>query len=441
MKIVTALANPTLNNELKKINEFEIITPDVQYQDGVIEILENKKDIDILILSEIIPGDFNIIDFIKLIISKNNKIKIIIFLENKKEELENFLISKGIFNIFYNNEITFDEIINLLKSEDNKLVENEFQSIEFKNKFYRNNNRKNNYDFSKEKNYIKKDNLENKIFKKNKIKENNLDKINNYVKYNIKKNKNIKRAYIISIVGNYEVGKSIFCVNLSKNLRHKKVLLIDFDFKNSSIHSILGIKKFPNNLDEKEDINLENLIHKVNKNFYVLCDIKLIFKKENNNLNVKDLFLKLKYKYDFIIIDTSSDFNFEETKKLIKISNKCFFLVEANILEIKKSKVILSYFLENWYIKKEKINIIFNKYNKYSIKFSLLKMIFSDFKILGKINYDSKYNLLINKNYKNYLGCNKIKKQYRSLINNLIISEINILGGDKNKIRFIRKQN
>ena len=86
---------------------------------------------------------------------------------------------------------------------------------------------------------------------------------------------------------------------------------------------------------------------------------------------------------------------------------------------MKKSKKIINLYLEKWYIKKEKINIVFNKYNNYSIDMNLLKIVYSDFKILGKIEYDSKYNLLINKNFKNYFWCNKIKQEYKNIIINL----------------------
>ena len=44
-KIITALANPMLNNELKKQKDFIIIGNDIQYQDGVKEVLEKEKNI------------------------------------------------------------------------------------------------------------------------------------------------------------------------------------------------------------------------------------------------------------------------------------------------------------------------------------------------------------------------------------------------------------
>ena len=62
--IITALANPELNEILKKQNQIQVQYNDIQYQEGVIEILKENKKIDILILSEILPGKLDISDFI-----------------------------------------------------------------------------------------------------------------------------------------------------------------------------------------------------------------------------------------------------------------------------------------------------------------------------------------------------------------------------------------
>lgn len=124
-EIITALANPKLNNKLKEIKEFNINYNDIQYQDGVLEILKENTNIEILILSEILPGDLKIKEFISEIKKYNKNIKIIIFLEKKKEDLELFLKSEGIFDIYYNNEISEKKIIEKIKikSENNSELE------------------------------------------------------------------------------------------------------------------------------------------------------------------------------------------------------------------------------------------------------------------------------------------------------------------------------
>ena len=121
--VITALANPELNEILKKEKEINIEYNDIQYQDGVLEILKENNKIDILILSEILPGKQNIKEFILEIKKQNNNLEIIIFLENKKEDLEMFLKMQGIFNIYYNNEINSNTLIKKIKNKkDNKEI-------------------------------------------------------------------------------------------------------------------------------------------------------------------------------------------------------------------------------------------------------------------------------------------------------------------------------
>ena len=87
-KIITALAEPQLNNELKQEKDFIVIGKDIQYQEGVIEILETEKEVDFLIISEALPGNEKIENLIEKIKQINNEVNIVIILENKKEELK-----------------------------------------------------------------------------------------------------------------------------------------------------------------------------------------------------------------------------------------------------------------------------------------------------------------------------------------------------------------
>ena len=59
-KIITALGNENLNQKLKKENIFEIVTEDIQYQEGILELLEKDNEIDFLILNELLPGNIDI---------------------------------------------------------------------------------------------------------------------------------------------------------------------------------------------------------------------------------------------------------------------------------------------------------------------------------------------------------------------------------------------
>ena len=43
INIITAIGNSNLNNELKKYEEFNVLTNDILYSDGIIELLEINK--------------------------------------------------------------------------------------------------------------------------------------------------------------------------------------------------------------------------------------------------------------------------------------------------------------------------------------------------------------------------------------------------------------
>ena len=95
-KIVTAIGNKNVNLKLKQEEKIEVIGEDIQYEDGILELLEKEININFLIISEEIVNKNKIINLIEKIKIINKYIKIILILENKDEELENilFYISK-----------------------------------------------------------------------------------------------------------------------------------------------------------------------------------------------------------------------------------------------------------------------------------------------------------------------------------------------------------
>lgn len=416
-KIITALAEPQLNNELKKEKDFIVIGKDIQYQEGVIEILETEKEVDFLIISEALPGNEKIENLIEKIKQINNEVNIVIILENKKEELEKNLYSKNVYLILYN-KIEIKEIIKLIKNkkeDENEKIKKEINDL---------------------KKIIIEQNSKNKQNKKQKIKE--VKELNS-------------QKEIICILGSGGVGKSIFTVNLAKSLIYskKKILIIDFDILNNSLHTILGVKKYSERISKKikennlikDKIGLKELKIKINKRIDLISGINLLFdsKYKINNIQFNNLFNDVKKFYDVIIIDTSSECFFNYTKDIIKKSNINIFIVEPNLLEIQKSKNILKIYKEEWNIDNNKINILFNKFNKNSIDINILKIIFSEYNIIGKIDINNKYNLIINKNA-NKIDKN-IKKEYLKIIEKYLMNrkKQNFIKKIKNKILEVRR--
>lgn len=405
MNIITALNNPKLNKKIREKTNFNIIGNDIQYKEGIIEMLEKNGEIELAIISELLPGEYTFIELIEKIKNKNKGIEIIAILKEDKEEIKNYLISKGVFDIFINNKISIEELIEKIneKNKIKKEIEINEEIKQLKKIILEKNNKKINIKlFNNKKIKI----IKNKIIN---ILKNKNNKINN-----LKNNKKI-----ISVIGTGGVGKSSFCTIFAKIIKNKKILIIDFDILNSSINSIFGTIKNPiKKEDAKINKDVSDLIIKTDKNIEILCATKILVDK--NYKKIKEEFSNilddLKNKYDLIIIDNSSECFFEYTKEILNKSDLLFFLVEPNIIELKKSRNFLDIYINKWKIKKEKINIIFNKTNINSIDNKILKTIFSDFKILGKIKININYNLIINKNLK--IINKKIKDDYKKIIQN-----------------------
>ena len=411
-RILTAIGNEKINNELNKIENFKVISNDIQYKEGIIEILEDIQDIDFIILNSLLPGEINLIELIKQINLLNEKVKLIIFIEKNNPEIDKLLSDKKIYRILYNNEIEIEDLVDIIK--DSEIINNE----ELKEEINKLKNiileKENNNKFNKRISKLFKINNIKKIFNI-KIKEkflpqnaNNKEKNNNTIltRGDIKFEKeNIKNKKVISITGPPSVGKSIFSINFAKINSYEnsenKILIIDADVINSSIHIILGLQKNSIKINKKIDFITLNI---------------------NNVNSFTEIIEKNEKKYDLIIIDTSScNELLELNKQIIEISSLNLFISDTNLLEINKSIKLLEKYINKLKINKNRFQIIFNKYNKESIDFNLLKNIFSEFNIIGCLKYSEQYNNFINKNNTSNLINNKIKNEYYK-INKLILN-------------------
>jgi len=406
MKILTALQDPKTNEILKEKTKHNIIETDIQYQEGILETLEKNNKIDLIIISQLLPGNIGFKDLINKIKIINNNIEIIAILENKNNELKDFLKQKNINSIFYNNKITIDELINVIEEKDKNKKEMEInKEIKLLKEIILENNKK-----IEQNKKEKKINKILSILKEEKIKIIKNSKINNIKKFKNKINKTQNK--IISVVGIPGVGKSIFISLFSKNIKHKKILIIDFDIYNKSLDLIFGYNT---------KVQQEKAIIKINNNIDLLSKIEIFFKEsyiEKNKIkNILDSFSK---KYDFIIIDNTSEYSCEHTKEILKKSDSIIFLSDANLIELNKTKKLLEKYVNKWKIEKERINVVFNKININSINNKILNNLFSDFNILGKINFSNKYNLIINNNLK--ILNKKINKEYINIIKKMKIN-------------------
>ena len=384
LKVITALGNPIINEKLKEYDKYEIVGKDIQYEEGIFEILEENNNIDILLVSNNLPEEYDFKILINKIIKIKNNLKIIVFLKEKDETIENFLISKNIFEIYYmsnieeffykiniNNEMKHDDI-----EEIKKLINNNIKKIE-------------NYD---NKNTTKK--------KK---------------KRNIMLNRTIKEDYadnekkeIIVITGNNGAGKSIISAIFSDFLikHNKKVLLIDMDFNYSTISSLFDKKNKKNN----------DLIVNIKSNFDIIFDLKKYLFQSNFNYEFiyKEL-SKFRIIYDSIIIDLPGDKEKEMVKEMLQLSDKIIYLFEPNLIELQKANLNLESYINDLKIDSNKIKLILNKSNKYKIDKNILTSVFSEYEIIGDVEYSEMLNLVINKMVINELAVNFFEKTFQNI--------------------------
>lgn len=367
-KIITAIGNEKLVRRIKEEINCEISCKDILYGEGIFEYLENDKNIDFIILNIEILLIENIDKFVEKINKYNKNIKIIFLIQNKNGNMKE-----------YNNVIYININNYVFKNIEKELIKNDNE------------------------NYIE------------------IDK-NNYIDKIIEKSDNIK---IISIAGSNGVGKSVFTACFAKYLE-KKILIIDFDFFNNSIHTLFGVKRS------------ENEITNVNKNIDLISTEEMYCrnKYEIKTEYIIEMIENLKNNYDYILIDTSSELFFDCTKEILKYSDCIIFLIESNLLELKKSINLLKIYKENWNIENSKIKILINKINKNSINKKISEKIFFENEIIGEIKYNEKYNLFINKNMKNIKEKIFFKNKYKNILNKIISNEKIIKNKGENKNGF-----
>ncbi len=353
--VLTAMGSPEHHKELRN-SDIQVIANDIQYKEGILEYLNESIDINYLVLDDNLPGEISTKDLIEKIKEKNNRIKIILITQQTNDAVKVYKkINK--YNIF--------EIISSINNEDP---------------------------------YIKQ-----------------------YVLQNIGEKKS---GEILTILGTNGIGKSLFTVTFAQNIQNKKVLIIDFDLLGSNLYILLGVKKIQKKINKIEEDKKKKICHKnkniidynptdSSKNEYNIFNNVIQTKYKIDFISGANLLAdfmnyeefdpiiqninKLKEQYDLIIIDTSNNFFFEITKRLIEISNKAIFISGANVLEVRKSKDLLEIYKE-WGIENEKINILFNKYTKESIEDEILKNIFREYNTIGKINLNEYYDKAINTN-------------------------------------------
>lgn len=368
-KILTAMGNETLNKELCRYSKFELCEEDLFYQEAVLTELE-KSNYDALVLSGLLQGEFEISEFVRQIRNKNSAIRIVIVTDEVTGLFKRKMAEFNVVDVFADNTVSIEEIIDALEREESLLEKRERKTS-------------NSYITKKEEKVVA--------------------PVNEMPREYIA----TQKQEVIVVTGTSGAGKSTVAVNFSRMLSKKtraKVLLIDLDTLNGNIDEILDIHRVPQNvkivLDENKKCGLNYAVELINKNRFDTNILdELVIKSGNldvltgntslhycQNVLNKDHYAKIleaaKEKYDFIIIDTSSNIFLDSLKWAVQIASKILFVTEANYLSMKKSTQLLSVLVTNWTVWKEKIKIVVNKENAQTLGVDVVEQILEDYELI-----------------------------------------------------------
>lgn len=334
IKIITAMNNPNLNEELKKEDNIKIVGRDIQYKEGILEFLENNIEINYIIIDEKIPGEIEINKLIDKIFEKNKKIKVIITIKKENKNQFNFN-NKKVIKIYYEKNINLNKLknYNILnnKKENKKLKIINFigekqvgKSITILNI----SNFLNNHNY---KILIIEKKSENSFFNiifKSKIKSHQNKKICNFKikKYKLKSlNKKILNTTLI-IKANKNIDLYFYEKIINYNLIEKIKINYDFIFIENNLDKNI-INNFQNNIliIRPNLLGIKNAKEIIKNNKLNNNDFKILINNSNKNSIDKEIIKNIFYKNKIIgKIDYQIEYekilndNFKNIKKFSK---------------------------------------------------------------------------------------------------------------------------
>lgn len=382
-KIITAMGNDVLNNELKKYAKYDVVLEDLFCQDTLITKL-SKYDADTIIISGLLQGQWDLEEFIEKIRSKNSIARVIVITDEIDVNMRKILETNNVLDIFVDSTVEIPDIIEAIDREET--IRKKYEML---------GENKVDYDISKP-----------------------IDVPEKFeIKENIILEKMVQKQEVISISGISGSGKSTVAVNFCKVLSQKsdsKILLIDLDTLNGNIDEILQISKVPQNIEMSIDDDKRSGI-----NYAVELMIKNRFDSNvfdelvinangfdvltgNTSLHYCQNILKEEYydkllkcakeKYDFIVIDTSSNIFLDSTKWALREASKILFVTESNFLSLKKMQQFINVITNIWGVWKPKIEVIVNKKYKSDMENEVISRVTDGLEVIGEIRLNEELN-------------------------------------------------
>jgi cellulose biosynthesis protein BcsQ len=226
LKLLSAFGNQYIQDNLKKTYpELEFLLPDLGYQEGILDVLQNSLP-DAILVNMNIECSMDNKAFIEALRGINETVKVILIVKKEDKEFANWLVSKGVYDAFVDGRCTFDEIFEALKREQKVIIKREVQ-----------------------KEYVQKE----KIITKEKV-------IKEIIPVNFKK-------LVLSIWGSSEFGCEL-SYSIAR-LTNNEVLLVDLDGISQKVDIYLGLSSaMEARARDSPDISpLDQVIHSIETGF------------------------------------------------------------------------------------------------------------------------------------------------------------------------------
>ncbi len=374
-KVILAINNKKIIQKIKQNKEIEIIN-NVQYREGILEILDKEKNISNIYIEEKIPGIISIEKLIEKIKIINKKINIIIFLEKEELEKINKLKKLEIKNIYIKNKLIINE---KKKINNNKLLKNKKTNNKLNNKI-------------KDKKIINKKTKE----KNNKI-------------IFIYGNKKTGKTTIANLILIYllKLNKKILLININKKIENNYLKIF-------SNYNIKEEKKIKNKNNNKNKIYKFEIKINSNMTFLPIINQKMIYSE------IKSFLLKCSKKYDYILVDSGNTGNYRIKQIIMQTSNVKIKVIDPNTLGIKDIEGNIEIKKVEKQNNNSSLHIIYNKYYFNSVSPLIFKNILKNFKNIHTIFYQKEFIKLSEKIQKseNIRLKNNIKKKLEKILEN-----------------------
>lgn len=374
-KILVAMDNEDILNDVKSIDLYEVYDKDISYKEGVLEYL-SKNQVDYILTKDTLEGEMTKEIFIKQIKLVAPKTKIIIFVQSLDDIYKSFLFANEVFNIVEQKQITRKLLEEIIEDKNSKVI---YKITETEGeKSCKENGSKGSY----------------------------------FERDDQGKNVKLVTKQTLAVFGTSGAGKS-YVSNVISNIIGKNLgletLMLDLDIQNGSADIYNNLKGGINGLSE--------IINEIDNNSFTSQTFNKHVNKENNKNNVsyvtnnsslfecqsklankyyERILTKAKSNFDVVVIDTPNSIFLDVTHFSLTNADTIIFVINPNYISIRQSLKYLDLMINVWNIQKEKIFLVVNRVKKASLGKKQIESLMPDIKIKLQIQENQNIESILN---------------------------------------------